>query len=73
MEKTRLVICIDNKDYPASLERRKIYQVVPDQGAESTGQIRIIDESGQDYLFPASCFVETNFSEKVVEAVVQGT
>ena len=50
MTKIRLVICIDNQDYPASLERRKIYQVVPDQGAESTGQIRVIDESGGDYL-----------------------
>ena len=71
MTKIRLVICIDNEGYPASLERRKIYQVVPDEGAESTGQIRVIDESGEDYLYPASCFVDANLSEDVVAAVVR--
>lgn len=71
MSKIRLVICIDNRDYPASLERRKIYQVVPDQHAESSGQIRVIDESGEDYLYPANCFVEANLSEDVAAAVVR--
>jgi hypothetical protein len=73
MTKIRLAICITNKDYPVSLERRKIYQVVSDQGAESKGQIRVIDESGEDYLYPASCFVETNFPQDLVATIVHGS
>jgi hypothetical protein len=71
MTKIRLVICIDNEDYPASLERRKIYQVVPDEGAESAGQVRVIEESGEDYLYPVSCFVDAVLSEEVTAAVVR--
>jgi hypothetical protein len=43
--------------YPASLEVHKIYRVLPDQGAGSEGDIRVVDESGQDYLYPAEYFV----------------
>ncbi len=46
------VICIDNDEYPASLERRKLYEIVPDAEAESLGQLRVKDESGEDYLYP---------------------
>jgi len=51
------VVCIDNSDYPASLERHKIYRVVPDDDAAQDGDIRIIDESGEDYLYSADRFV----------------
>ncbi|MDJ0621042.1 MAG: hypothetical protein QNJ63_30605 [Calothrix sp. MO_192.B10] len=54
---TRFVICISNKDYPASLEVRKIYQVVPDANAAKHRMIRVIDESNEDYLYPSSYFV----------------
>jgi hypothetical protein len=53
----RLVICVDNSGYEVSLERRKIYVALPDSRAEKLGQIRVIDESGEDYLYPAESFV----------------
>jgi len=52
-----LVVCIENEDYPASLELRKIYQVIPDAHAAEHRLIRVIDESDEDYLYPADCFV----------------
>jgi hypothetical protein len=55
--KTRYAVCVSNKAYPASLERRKIYQVLPDPQAASHDLIRVIDESGEDYLYPADYFV----------------
>ena len=68
---SNLVICIDNSDYPASLERRKIYEVVPDPDAAQHGQIRVIDESGEDYLFPKECFVDANLPDDIRDAVVK--
>ena len=53
----RFAICIDNPEYPVSLEIHKIYQVLPDADAEQDGDLRIIDESGEDYLYPANYFV----------------
>jgi hypothetical protein len=53
---SHFVVCLKNKGYEASLEPRKIYQVLPDQEAESHKMIRVIDESGEDYLFPAGLF-----------------
>ncbi len=50
------VLCIRNSDCD-DLEPRKIYQVIEDSGAEEEGLIRVIDESGEDYLYPADCFV----------------
>lgn len=50
-------VCIDNTDYPVSLELHKIYRVIPDEDARADGDIRVIDESGEDYLYPASRFV----------------
>ena len=49
-------VCIDNVDYPASLESRKLYEIVPDDQAVSHRQLRVIDESGEDYLYPAHYF-----------------
>ena len=53
---TNFVICIKNDDYPASLEVRKLYARIPDRDAEQHGQIRIVDESGDDYLYPEEYF-----------------
>ena len=53
----RFAICIDNTGYPASLERWKIYRVLPDRESARHGQIRVIDESGEDYVFAAQSFV----------------
>jgi len=53
----RFVVCIDNSEYPISLELHKIYRVLPDKEAQTDGDMRIIDESGEDYLFPAEYFI----------------
>lgn len=50
-------ICIDNSEYPASLEIHKIYRVLPDKVAKHDDLLRVIDESGEDYLYPADYFV----------------
>jgi hypothetical protein len=50
-------VCVNNSGYEASLERNKIYVVLPDKDAESDGDLRIVDESGDDYLFAANRFV----------------
>ncbi|HLF91218.1 MAG TPA: hypothetical protein VI451_19895 [Anaerolineales bacterium] len=53
----KFAICINNKDYPASLELHKIYRIIPDEEAEAEDDVRVIDESGEDYLFPAEYFL----------------
>jgi hypothetical protein len=53
----RFVVCIDNSAYPASLELHKIYRVLADHNAAADGDLRVIDESGDDYLYPAEWFV----------------
>jgi hypothetical protein len=53
---TRFVVCIKNAGYPASLELHKIYRVLPDNEAAEDDDIRVVDESGEDYLYPASYF-----------------
>jgi len=65
------VICIENSDYPASLEKRKVYELLPDPVAEKIGQVRIIDESGEDYLYPSTLFVEANLPKSVQNAIIE--
>jgi hypothetical protein len=67
----RLVICIDNSGYEVSLERRKIYVCIPDARAEKLGQLRVIDESGEEYLYPQESFVTADLSQPVRRAVLQ--
>jgi hypothetical protein len=50
-------VCVDNSGYEASLERNKIYLVLPDKEAEKDGDVRVVDEGGEDYLFSAQRFV----------------
>lgn len=57
-----LVLCLDNTDYEVSLEPRKFYEALPDPDADAHGQLRVIDESGEDYLYPAARFVEVPLS-----------
>jgi hypothetical protein len=52
----RFVLCVENTDYPSSLECRKVYQVLGDEQASKHGQVRVIDESGEDYLYPGGLF-----------------
>jgi hypothetical protein len=55
--KRGFAVCVRNTGYKASLERHKIYAVRPDADAEKEGDIRVVDESGGDYLYPAQWFV----------------
>jgi hypothetical protein len=65
----RFVVCIKNRSYAASLELRKLYQVVPDEPAGKLGQIRVIDESGEDYLYPEEYFVPVQLPLSAERAV----
>ena len=53
----RFAVCVRNDGYEASLERNKIYAVLADDDAERDGDLRVVDESGEDYLFAADRFV----------------
>jgi hypothetical protein len=59
------VVCVENSGYPASLELHKIYRVVPDQDAEREGDLRVVDESGEDYLYPAEWFAAVEVPRRV--------
>lgn len=65
----RFVVCIKNRGYEASLERRKIYQVVADPEAAKHKQIRVIDESGEDYLYPQDFFAPIELPLPIRRAV----
>jgi hypothetical protein len=56
-QKSRFVLCVNAGTYEASLEARKVYRVLDDPSAEAKSLVRVIDESGEDYLFPADLFV----------------
>ena len=62
----RFAVCVDNSDYPASLELFKIYRVLPDESAEEDGDLRIMDESGEDYLYSANRFVSLELPPSVI-------
>jgi hypothetical protein len=62
------VVCVKNEGYSASLELRKIYHVVPDIQAAEHQMLRVIDESGEDYLYPTSYFVPIELPQAVEEA-----
>ncbi len=66
----RLVICLNNAGYEASLERRKIYIAIPDPRAEKLGQIRVIDESGEDYLYNKDAFKQVSLPQSIRRAVL---
>jgi hypothetical protein len=65
-----LVVCIDNDGYPASLEKRKLYVALRDTEAEKHGLLRIIDESGDDYLYPKTLFRSIALPLSVKRAVL---
>ena len=67
----RFVVCIDNSGYEASLELRKIYPVLPDADAARDGDLRIIDESGEDYLFAADRFLAIEVPETLERAMLK--
>lgn len=62
MTKQRFAVCVDDRLYPASLENRKVYAVITDRRAERHGLLRVIDESGEDYLYSKAQFVPVRLS-----------
>jgi len=67
----KFVVCINNKDYPASLELHKIYRVLPDEDAAADGDLRVIDESGEDYLYSAARFVPISVPDAVQRSLLK--
>jgi hypothetical protein len=68
---TRFAVCVNNRGYPASLELHKIYRVLSDEDAEAEGDLRVIDESGEDYLYSANRFVEIKPPQPVRRSLLQ--
>jgi hypothetical protein len=64
------VVCLDNSDYPASLEIGKLYRVIPDDEASAEGYLRVVDESGEDYAFLASRFHPVQLPQAVERALL---
>ena len=67
----RFVVCINSAGYPASLELHKIYPVVRDDLAVANGDIRVIDESGEDYLYPAARFAEIDLPQPIRNLILR--
>jgi hypothetical protein len=67
----KFVICLDNTGFEASLEQRKLYEVLPDEQASKLGQLRVIDESGEDYLFPEEMFIYATLTDEIAERVAK--
>lgn len=64
---SQFVICLDNHDYPASLERGKLYLVLDDTEGNNLGMLRVIDESGDDYLYPSALFAVIDVPAAIAE------
>ena len=67
---TKLVICVSNTGYQASLERRKLYSVIADAEAKKHKLVRVVDESGEDYLYPESYFLPVTLPLATRQAVL---
>jgi hypothetical protein len=63
------LICLNNEGYAASLETRKIYEALPDEDADKRGLVRVIDESGEDYLFPKARFARIDLPRAIEQAL----
>ena len=69
--KNKFLLCIENEGYEASLELRKLYERLPDKEAERHKQVRIIDESGEDYLYPADFFAPIRLSAQTRTKLIE--
>ena len=65
------VVCVRNDEYEGALELRKIYEVLEDRDAEPHEMIRVIDESGEDYLYPRDWFLAIQLPQNIEEAIVE--
>lgn len=64
----QFVVCVENEGYPVSLELRKIYHVIPDARVAEHQFVRVIDESGEDYLYPADYFIPIELPQTIERA-----
>lgn len=67
----RFAVCVNNAEYPSSLELHKIYPMLSDEDAEVDGDLRVVDESGEDYLYPADYFVLLELPQAVEKFLLQ--
>ena len=65
----RFVVCVNNNECD-DLEVRKLYQVLPDEAAAADGLVRVVDESGEDYLYPATLFLQIDLPQAVEKALL---
>ena len=68
-QKKHFAVCVDNTDYEASLIVRKIYEILPDEEASRDEMLRVVDESGEDYLYHRSQFILVEFPTEVEQAL----
>ena len=73
MNGRQFAVCVDNSGYEASLERNKIYVVLRDKDAETAGDLRVVDESGEDYLFTADRFVAIDVPAAVAASLLKAS
>ncbi len=69
----QFAVCVDNSDYPASLEVHKIYRLLPDTDAARDGDLRVVDESGEDYLYSASRFFQLDVPAAVEDSFLKAS
>ena len=65
----QFLLCVKNDAYPAALEVRKVYRALPDPVAAEKGFVRVVDESGEDYLYPADNFVAVTLPQAAMDAL----
>ncbi len=69
----RFAVCVRNEGYEAALERNKIYLILPDADAAKDGDVRVVDESGEDYLYPATWFMAVELPKAVELALLKAS
>jgi hypothetical protein len=69
----QFAVCVENRGYPASLEKHKIYRLLPDPNAAAQGHVRIVDESGEDYLYPQKYFLPIELSQALGRALLRAS
>lgn len=67
LNQARFLLCVTAGEFLVSYEPRKVYQQLPDESADKHGMVRVIDESGEDYLYPANMFVSVDLPKTVLE------
>jgi hypothetical protein len=66
----RFAICINNRNYVDDLKLRTVYQVLPDESAARSNYLRVVDETGEDYLYPATCFAFVDVPPEVAQTLM---